>query len=521
MKNLTDLILSTNENIEFKNLFSFNRGIERETLRVTEDGRLSERPPPKELGNILTHPFITADFAEAQPELITSVHNSPAQVLSELEKIHAFVARTLKNELMWCASMPCELPPKSRIKIANFGETNLGRLKGLYRAGLAERYGKEMQTICAIHYNFSFSEDFWRWLKRTEKSEDSSRQFRSRRYFDLMRNFRRHSWLVTYLFGASPATCASFVQNRNHKLLEFHGQETVFSPHSTSLRSADIGYQSNVQDRYVRVSYNGLTEYVSSLKAAILNNFKAYEKFSNEKSQISSNLLQSEAEFYTTIRAKRKIDSEENFVYSLSSNGVEYVELRLLDLNPFTPLGINEDQIRFLDIFLLFCLLTESPKDDEKKLEDNAFNYNATIFNGREKGIILRNGAKETPLKTWANEILAQLLELANFLDRIEKSKENEKSLRNISKLIENPELTPSGKMLNEMDEKKLSFLDFGIQRSRKHKKYYLDLDLSLAELKFFKIISNESHQAAKKLDRDGKEDFNAYLKNFLDSYQR
>ena len=276
-----------------------------------------------------------------------------------------------------------------------------------------------------------------------------------------------------------------------------------------------------VQDKYVRVSYNSLGEYVSSLKAAIQNNFKAYEKFSNEKSQISSNLLQSEAEFYTTIRAKRKIDSEENFVYSLSSNGVEYVELRLLDLNPFTPLGINEDQIRFLDIFLLFCLLTESPKDDEKKLEDNAFNHNATIFNGRKKGIILRNGTKETPLKTWANEIMAQLLELAKFLDRIEKSKENEKSLRNISKLIENPELTPSGKMLNEMDEKKLSFLDFGIRKSKKHQKYYLDLDLSLDELEFFKNISNESHEAAKKLDRDEKENFNAYVKNFLDSYQR
>ena len=147
MKNFTDLVLSTSENINLKNLFSFNRGIERETLRVTEDGRLSERPPPKELGNVLTHPFITVDFAEAQPELITSVHNSPGQVLSELEKIHGFVARTIKNELMWCASMPCELPQKSRIKIANFGETNLGRLKGLYRTGLAERYGKEMQTI--------------------------------------------------------------------------------------------------------------------------------------------------------------------------------------------------------------------------------------------------------------------------------------------------------------------------------------------------------------------------------------
>jgi len=518
MKKLTDLILGSNENADLKNLFSFNRGIERETLRVTKNGRLSEQPAPKELGNILTHPFITADFAEAQPELITSVHSSPKRVLNELEKIHAFAARNLSNELMWSASMPCELPPKSRIKIADFGKTNLGRLKGLYRSGLAERYGKEMQTICAIHYNFSFNQYFWEWLKHKENSKSSMTQFKSRRYFDLMRNFRRYSWLLTYLFGASPATCASFIGSKNHEQLEFHDDETMYSPYSTSLRSADIGYQSNVQSKYVRVSYNGLTEYVSSLKAAIQKKFKSYERFSKKESQISSNLLQSEAEFYTTIRAKRKIEEDENFVLSLSQKGVEYVELRLLDLNPFTPLGISEDQIRFLDVFLLFCLLTESPKDDEKRLESNAFNYNAVIFNGRDKSIILRNGIKETSLKTWASEILGQLLELAKFLDAIEKSKKTIKALKNMSGLIDDPELTPSGKMLNEMNEKKLSFLEFGIRRSKKNHQHYLDLDLSLDELKFFENISSESQKVAKKPDRD--KDFTVYMKNYLESYK-
>ncbi len=521
MKKLTDLTQSPSENANLKNIFSFNRGIERETLRVTENGKISEQPAPAALGNILTHPFITADFAEAQPELITSVHDSPATVLSELEKIHAFVARNLKNELMWSSSMPCELPPKSRIRTADFGQTNLGKLKGLYRSGLAERYGKEMQTICAIHYNFSFNEFFWKWLRQKEKSDESIKQFKSRRYFDLMRNFRRYSWLITYLFGASPAACASFIKSKNHELLKFFDRKTMFSPHSTSLRSGDIGYQSGVQSEHVTVSYNGLAEYVSSLKAAIQNNFKGYEKFSKKKSQISSSLLQSEAEFYTTIRAKRKIDHGENFVLSLSQNGVEYVELRLLDLNPFAPLGISEDQIRFLDIFLLFCLLIDSPKDDVKRLEDNAFNYNAVIFNGRDKGLILRDGTREPTIETWANEILKQLQGLANFLDTIEKSKRNKASLQNMSKLVSNPELTPSGKMLREMTEKELSFLEFGLKKSKENHNHYLGLDLEIEELEFFKKITEESHKTAKKLQEDEDEDFKSFLKNFLDSYKQ
>ena len=520
MKKLTDLTRGADENADLKNIFSFDRGIERETLRVTKDGRISEQPAPEELGNILTHPFITADFAEAQPELITSVNDSPATVLRELGKIHAFVARNLKNELMWSSSMPCELPPKSRIRTADFGQTNLGRLKGLYRSGLAERYGKEMQTICAIHYNFSFNDFFWKWLKQKEDSNESIKQFKSRRYFDLMRNFRRYSWLLTYLFGASPAACASFIKTKNHELLKTFNRETVFSPYSTSLRSADIGYQSGVQSEHVAVSYNGLAQYVSSLKAAIQSNFKGYEKFSKKKSQISSSLLQSEAEFYTTIRAKRKIDNGENFVLSLSQNGVEYVELRLLDLNPFTPLGISEDQIRFLDIFLLFCLLIESPKDDVKRLEDNAFNYNAVIFNGRDKGLILRDGAKELTIETWANEILEQLQGLANFLDTIEKSEKNRASLQYMSKLVSDPELTPSGKMLVEMAEKELSFLEFGLRKSEENYKHYLDLDLDIEELEFFKNVTEESHKKARKLQEDESQDFNAFLKNFLDSYQ-
>ena len=174
-----------------------------------------------------------------------------------------------------------QLPPKSRIRTADFGQTNLGRLKGLYRSGLAERYGKEMQTICAIHYNFSFNEFFGSGLNK-RKLKRIDKQFKSRRYFDLMRNFRRYSWLLTYLFGASPAACASFIKTKNHELLKFFNRETVFSPYSTSLRSADIGYQSGVQSEHVTVSYNGLAQYVSSLKAQYRITLKVTKIFKEE-----------------------------------------------------------------------------------------------------------------------------------------------------------------------------------------------------------------------------------------------
>jgi glutamate--cysteine ligase len=186
--------------------FIFSRGIERETLRVDDKGNLSNKDHPVGLGSKLTHPLITTDFSEAQLELITPVAQSIDETIKKLNDTHRFVYQHMDDEILWASSMPCILQGDGDIPLARYGNSNLGKLKTTYRNGLSIRYGRSMQTICAVHYNFSFSDTLWQGLAKMEAKEDSL-SFRSERYFDLMRNFRRYSWLAIYLTGASPAVC--------------------------------------------------------------------------------------------------------------------------------------------------------------------------------------------------------------------------------------------------------------------------------------------------------------------------
>src|SRR5665647_342955 len=211
-------------------LAGLQRGIEKESLRVRPDGTLAATPHPRALGSALTHPHITTDFSEAQLELITGVHSTVAACLDELAHIHQFVYRHIGDELLWCGSMPCNLPDEQAIPIARFGQSNVGRAKTLYRTGLAHRYGRRMQLISGLHYNFSLPEHSWPMADFRDADEG---------YFALIRNFRRHAWLLLYLFGASPAVCASFVEGRSHELQEL-APGTLYLPYATSLRMSRL-----------------------------------------------------------------------------------------------------------------------------------------------------------------------------------------------------------------------------------------------------------------------------------------
>src|SRR5262245_35922367 len=346
-------------------LGSLRRGIEKESLRVRPDGALATTPHPPQLGSALTHPHITTDFSEAQLELITGVHASAEGCLDELERIHEFVYRQIGEELLWCASMPCNLPAEDAIPIARYGRSNVGRAKTVYRTGLSHRYGRRMQAISGIHYNFSLPEDAWPLPGRRDANEG---------YFALIRNFRRHAWLLLYLFGASPAVCASFVEGRAHGLKELV-PGTLYLPHATSLRMGRLGYLSDAQDS-LRVSYNNLASYTASLDDALTQPYPPYETIglrdpgsAEGYRQLATTLLQIENEFYSTIRPKRVINPGERPLHALRERGVEYVEVRAMDLDPYSPVGITASTMRFLDVFLLHCLLTESPPDTDREIE--------------------------------------------------------------------------------------------------------------------------------------------------------
>ena len=193
-------------------------GIERECLRVTGDARLAQTPHPEALGAALTHSQITTDYSESLLEFITPALADPVETLESLDKIHRFAYSKLGNEFLWSPSMPCPLPAEEDIPIAYYGTSNIGKLKYVYRQGLALRYGKTMQCIAGIHYNFSLPDSVWPLLQQTENFDGDARDYQSHAYIALIRNFRRYSWLLMYLFGASPALNASFLRGRPHKL---------------------------------------------------------------------------------------------------------------------------------------------------------------------------------------------------------------------------------------------------------------------------------------------------------------
>ncbi len=417
-------------------LLGIRRGIEKESLRTQPGGALALTPHPAALGSALTHPHITTDFSESQLELITGVHANAESCLAELTQIHQFVYRALGDEMLWVGSMPCGLPTDETIPLGVYGSSNVGRAKSVYRMGLGHRYGRRMQTISGIHYNWSMP------------------GVSTEQYFALIRNFRRHSFLLLYLFGASPAVCSSFVAGREHGLQPLAGG-TLHLPHATSLRMGRLGYQSDAQAT-LAVSYNSLESYGASLQDALTRPYPPYEaigvrNLGGEYNQLATSLLQIENEFYGTIRPKRVIRSGERPLHALRERGVEYVEVRCMDLDPFVPVGIEAQTTRFIDIFLLHCLLSESAPDTPDEIAALARNQQAVAARGREPGLRLERGGAQVPLADWARDLLAGCAAVAGALDAVHGGNAFAEALSAARGVVDDAERAPSARVLATM----------------------------------------------------------------------
>ncbi len=431
------------------------RGLEKESLRAAPDGALALTPHPAALGSPLTHPHITTDFSESQPELVTGTHGSVQACLDELRQIHQVVyaeMAALGDEMLWASSMPCKLPPDEMIPLGYYGTSNVGRAKSVYRMGLGHRYGRRMQTISGIHYNWSLP------------GADSEQ------YFGLIRNFRRHAFLLLYLFGASPVVCGTFVQGRQHALQPL-GSRAMYLPHATSLRMGRLGYQSDAQST-LAVSYNGLEGYAASLQDALTRPWPAYEAIgiqapSGDYNQLAVTLLQIENEFYGTIRPKRVIEPGERPLHALRARGVEYVEVRLMDLNPFLPVGIDEQTMRFLDVFLLHCLLSDSPPDSPAEIEALKRNQHLVAERGREPGLKLACGGMEVALTDWAAQVLGELPALARALDEALGGDGHQAAVQAAQQALHNPALLPSARVLAALPGYGDSYVAFMLDRSQ------------------------------------------------------
>jgi len=482
-------------------LGQLRRGIEKESLRVRPDGSLALTPHSARLGSALTHPHTTTDFSESQLELITGVHAGADACLQELTEIHQVVIRAIGDELLWASSMPCNLPADEAIPIGRYGSSNVGRSKTVYRMGLSHRYGRRMQTISGIHYNVSLP------------------GVRSDGYFALIRNFRRLSWLPLYLFGASPAVCTSFVAGRPHELQEL-SPGTLYLPHATSLRMGRLGYQSDAQANLI-VSYNNLQSYAASLHEALTRPYPPYEKIGvrdgDSYRQLSTSLLQIENEFYSPIRPKRRIKPGERPLHALRERGVEYVEVRLMDLDPFNPVGINAQTMRFLDILLLHCLLEDSPPDTPAELRAIARNKLLGAQEGRKPGLMLERGGKPVALTDWGKEVVAACEPIAVEIDAVRGGAAYRDALGLAVNSMEKPESVPSARVLDAMARNHgNSHVRLTLAESLSHRGTLLGIPLKAEVEDRFARLAAESLEKQKKIEASDRVDFETYRERYL-----
>jgi glutamate--cysteine ligase len=495
-------------------------GLEKECLRVNDEGKIAQTPHPASLGSPLTNPYITTDYSEALLELITPPCQSSGEALAFLRDVEHFVYTRLQDELLWATSMPCVIPGESGIPLAKYGDSNAGRMKTVYRRGLGYRYGRTMQVIAGVHFNYSFDESFWRALQQIEGDERPLQVYISSRYFDLLRNMLRIGWLIPYLFGASPAICKSFVDGVEGRLDSFD-EFTFYAPHATSLRMGDIGYQNNKENENgIKANYDSLEKYVESLERAIEIPCPEYEKIGvkvdGKYRQLNANILQIENEYYSTVRPKQLLNGNEKPIHALQRDGVRYIELRSLDVNAFDPQGINEEQLRFLETLMLYCLFSSSPPISAIERREIDFNELETAHRGREPGLNLMRCGAATPLRDWAIEVCDAMLPYAELLDGEDAERPYSEALAQQRAAVINPDLTPSARMLAEMRENRESFFAFAQRKSQSHQHYFHALALAERQSEIFEAEAERSLQRQQQIEAADDVDFDTYLENYF-----
>lgn len=507
------------------------RGVEREGLRVNSEGRIAHSTHPEALGSALTHPYITTDFSEALLEFITPPSHRVEDLFKQLYATHQFTQKHIADEIIWTCSMPCVLNDDATIPVAQYGESNNAKMKTVYRVGLGNRYGRAMQTVAGLHYNFSLPDAFWSLLKIQHPTISDLQDFKDEQYFGLIRNFRRYYWLLIYLFGASPALCASFIKGRDHDLEPFQGDKrTLYRPFATSLRMGDLGYQSSAQES-LNVCYNTKHSYIKSLCAALKHPIGEYHDIGLQQAdgsyaQLNTSILQIENEFYSAIRPKRSAKVGETALTALCQRGVEYIEVRCLDINPFDPLGLSKEQVHFLDTFLVFCALKESPETSNEESAAILRNQKRVVNEGRNPKLHLEiydgNAPKSNrPLKDLAEELLNAMRPVAKMLDSAFGNKAHDASLNQMCKRIGDAQHTPSARMLTALAEKDLPYARYALALSKEHAKTLKSKPYDKKIDALYKELASQSLTKQQSLETSSSGSFDIFLENYYKQYDK
>jgi glutamate--cysteine ligase len=495
------------------------KGLEKESLRVTSEGAIAQTPHPAGLGAALTHPYITTDYSEALIELVTPAYADAGETLGFLYDLHRFVYAQIGDEALWSNSMPCPIGDERSIPIAQYGTSNVGRMKHVYRRGLDWRYGRAMQAIAGIHYNYSINQALWPVWQELQGNCCIPEQFISDQYFGMIRNVKRYAWIVMYLMGSSPAFSRSFFSGRDElsRRFEHLDADTLYRHHATTLRMSDIGYRNDNQVD-LGISFNSLDEYIASLANAINTVNPAFEKIGvkvgGEYRQLNANILQISNEYYSPVRPKQIANAGERPTMALSSRGVRYIELRAIDLGWQRPAGINLEDMRFLELFLLCCFLLESPPitDDEDK--DIGRNTLTVACCGRSSEFALQWRGGHVAMADFVRALVEPMQAIAAILDRGEAAPLYQQSLRQV--VVDHPEATPSARMLADMRARGESFAEYHLQLSLQQAALFRAQPLDGAHALDFAREVELSHAEQARIEAEDTLSFDDYLQHYF-----
>jgi glutamate--cysteine ligase len=524
---LTDYIGAFSQSENLASITGIGRGIEREALRILPEGKLSEHGHYHQLGSALTHGQITTDYSETLLEFITPVSHSPEQAIAQLQDIQKYTFDNIEGELLWPMSMPCFVNDAENISLAQYGSSNIGKMKTVYRQGLKNRYGSMMQVISGIHFNFSFSQGFWKVQQALHESSGEKRlplgDFISERYFSILRNYKRFCWLIPYLYGSSPAICGSFLQGKEHKLpFEKSPFGALYLEHATSLRMSDLGYTSSEQSS-LKICYNNLADYVDGVQQAIKLKSKEFSgigiKVDGQYQQLNDNVLQIENELYAPIRPKRIAQSGEKPSVALGERGVEYIEVRALDVNPFSGTGISIEQVYFLDVFLTFCSFVENDELDCAAQKVHESNMNEVVLRGRDPELLLSdsNSQGEIELKSvtvWGNELFEQMQQVAQLLDKAYQTNKYTESVTREQAKINDASLTPSAQLLTTIKHQCLS--EYALDKASEYQREAKARDYQFYNQDFFDRSVPDSHQAQADIEAGDELNFDDFLSDYF-----
>ncbi|WP_018691740.1 glutamate--cysteine ligase [Algicola sagamiensis] len=497
------------------------RGIERESLRMDPNtGKVSQKKHPESLGSALTHGQITTDFSEALLEFITPAGESIDETLAQLRDIHKYVNHHIRDEFLWPISMPCFVQHEDEIPLAYYGHSNIGQMKRVYREGLKNRYGSMMQAISGVHFNLSFSQSMWQALAELEGKSNADQDYISQKYFDLIRNFKRHAWLIVYLFGASPAICKSFLQGQE-TALDFQARDegSLYLEYGTSIRMGDLGYTNHAQGE-LNICYNKLVQYTSGLREAINTPSADYAQIGIAENgvyrQLNDNVLQIENEFYSPIRPKRTPKTNESPTQALERRGVEYIEVRALDVNPFEDIGISKQQVLFLDVFLAWCLWCDSPEMSREEYTEVDKNLAGIVSHGRHPELILQRQNKEILGKDWMNEIVSEMAAIAEVFDIAYDTKDYAMMIHEVAQMVEHPEQTLSGQLLTQMNSQDISNGNLGLALAKQYQSQLDQYDYQVYSEEFFIQSAQASKQEQQNMEDNEQQSFSDFLEDYF-----